>query len=95
MSKLSEIVSRRRSSGQSRTGALFGSLKDKIKETIDPRRIFNQTGILTALFPSLKAYKSDSTPQKFNNTGAPSWLDVKTKNVQVENIEKNTQIETK
>jgi len=92
MSKLSEIVSRRRSSGQSRTGALFGSLKDKIKETIDPRRIFNQTGILTALFPSLKAYKSDSTPQKFNNTGAPSWLDVKTKNVQVENIEKNTQI---
>jgi hypothetical protein len=92
MSKLSEIVSRRRSSGQSRTGALFGSLKDKIKETIDPRRIFNQTGILTALFPSLKAYKSDSTTQKFNNTGAPSWLDVKTKNIQVENIEKNTQI---
>ena len=92
MSKLSEIVSRRRSSGQSRTGALFGSLKDKVKETIDPRRIFNQTGILTALFPSLKAYKSDSTTQKFNNTGAPSWLDVKTKNVQVESIEKNTQI---
>ena len=92
MSKLSEIVSRRRSSGQSRTGALFGSLKDKVKETIDPRRIFNQTGILTALFPSLKAYKSDSTTQKFNNTGAPSRLDVKTKNIQVENIEKNTQI---
>ena len=92
MSKLSEIISRRRSSGQSRTGALFGSLKDKIKETIDPRRIFNQTGILTALFPSLKAYKADSKPQKFNNTGAPSWLDVKTKNVQVEKIEKNTEI---
>lgn len=92
MSKLSEIISRRRSSGQSRTGALFGSLKDKIKETIDPRQIFNQTGILTALFPSLKAYKSNSTTQKFNNTGAPSWLDVKTKNIQVENIEKNTQI---
>jgi hypothetical protein len=92
MSKLSEIVSRRRSSGQSRTGALFGSLKDKVKETIDPRQIFNQTGILTALFPSLKAYKADSKPQKFNNTGAPSWLDVKTKNVQVEKIEKNTEI---
>jgi hypothetical protein len=92
MSKLSEIISRRRSSGQSRTGALFGSLKDKVKETIDPRQIFNQTGILTALFPSLKAYKADSKPQKFNNTGSPSWLDVKPKNVQVENIEKNTEI---
>jgi murein DD-endopeptidase MepM/ murein hydrolase activator NlpD len=92
MSKLSEIVSRRRSSGQSRTGALFGSLKDKIKETIDPRQLFNQTGILTALFPSLKAYKADSKQQKFNNTGAPSWLDVKPKNLQVENIEKNTEI---
>jgi hypothetical protein len=92
MSKLSEIISRRKSSGQSRTGALFGSLKDKLKETIDPRQIFNQTGTLTALFPSLKAYKSNSTTERFTKPGVISSIDVSAKNVQVSNIEKNTEI---
>jgi hypothetical protein len=92
MSKLSEIISQRRASGQSRTGSFFGSLKDKIKEKIDPRQILNQTGILTALFPSLKAYKATTGSERVSGSGAPSWLDVKTKNVEVERIEKNTEI---
>ena len=92
MSKLSEIISQRRASGQSRTGSFFGSLKDRIKEKIDPRQILNQTGILTSLFPSLKAYKATTKTDRVSVSGAPSWLDVKTKNVEVERIEKNTEI---
>jgi len=58
MATLADVIRSKRKSGQSRTGSFFGSLKDKLKETIDPRQIFNQTGILTSLFPSLKAYKA-------------------------------------
>ena len=58
MATLADVIRSKRKSGQSRTGSFFGSLKDKLKETIDPRQLFNQSGILTALFPSLKAYKA-------------------------------------
>ena len=58
MATLADVIRSKRKSGQSRTGSFFGSLKDKLKEKIDPRQIFNQTGILTSLFPSLKAYKA-------------------------------------
>lgn len=58
MATLADVIRKKRSGGQSRTGSLFGSLKDKLKETIDPRQLINQTGILTAMFPSLKAFKA-------------------------------------
>ena len=58
MATLADVIKKRRTGGQSRTGSLFGSLKDKLKESIDPRQLIDQTGILTALFPSLKAYKA-------------------------------------
>ena len=58
MATLADVIRSKRKSGQSRTGSFFGSLKDKLKEKIDPRQLFNQSGILTALFPSLKAYKA-------------------------------------
>jgi hypothetical protein len=58
MATLADVIRSKRKSGQSRTGSFFGSLKDKLKETIDPRQLFNQSGILTSLFPSLKAYKA-------------------------------------
>ena len=58
MATLADVIRSKRKSGQSRTGSFFGSLKDKLKETIDPRQLFNQSGMLTALFPSLKAYKA-------------------------------------
>jgi muramidase (phage lysozyme) len=60
MATLSDLVRQKRSSGVSRTGSLKQSLKEKIKETIDPRQFFfKQNGLMTALFPSLKAYKTD------------------------------------
>jgi hypothetical protein len=71
MATLADIVRSRRSSGQSRTGSLFGSLKDKLAEKFDPRQIFNQTGILTSLFPSLKAYKA-STDRRGADSTKPS-----------------------
>jgi len=58
MAKISELISGRIKSGQSRTGSLVGSLKDKLKESIDPRQFINQTGIMASLFPSLKAYSA-------------------------------------
>ena len=58
MATLADVIRSKRKSGQSRTGSFFGSLKDKLKETIDPRQLLNQSGILTSLFPSLKAYKA-------------------------------------
>jgi len=59
MATLADVVRKRRSSGQSRTQSLMGSLKEKFLEKIDPRQILNQSGILSALFPSLKAFKAE------------------------------------
>jgi len=61
MTSLAEVVGKRRQSGQSRTRSLVGSLSDKFKEKIDPRQFFNQSGVMTALFPKLKAYKASGT----------------------------------
>ncbi len=64
MATLADIVKRERSSGSSRTGALASAIGKKTLETIDPRRMFNQSGLLTSLFPSLKTYKADSGKSK-------------------------------
>ena len=93
MANLSELISQRRKSSQSRTGAFFGSLKDRLKENIDPRQLINQSGLLTALFPSLKTYKTGVSRQPLSSTVATN--DTRTiqptqNNIQVKNIEKNT-----
>lgn len=64
MATLADLVKRQRSSGSSRTGALFSAVGKKTLETLDPRKLFNQSGLLTALFPSLKTYKADSSRSK-------------------------------
>lgn len=61
MASLSDIIRKQRSEGSSRTGALFSSVGMKVLESIDPRRMLNQTGLLTALFPSLKAFKASGS----------------------------------
>lgn len=68
MATLADVIRKRRSSGQSRTKSLMGSFKEKLFEKIDPRQFLNQSGILTALFPSLKAFKAggDSTKESSN-----------------------------
>jgi murein DD-endopeptidase MepM/ murein hydrolase activator NlpD len=93
MANLSELISQRRKSSQGRTGAFFGSLKDKLKESIDPRQLINQSGLLTALFPSLKTYKAGVNKQTLGGTVVTN--DTRTiqpieNNIQVKNIEKNT-----
>jgi hypothetical protein len=91
MATLAEVINVKRQSGQSRTSSLVGSLKDKLKEKIDPRQLFNQTGVLTALFPKLKSFKAGSispSPPNQNVTELGSSI----KSASIKRIEKNTQI---
>ena len=86
MSNLSNLIKSRRQSGQGVLQSLGGSLKDRLKEKIDPRRIFKQDGILTALFPGLKSY--DASSKKFGSENIQS-----SKSIQI--IELNTSIAAK
>lgn len=100
MATLADVVRKRRSSGQSRTGSLLGSLKDKFKESIDPRKFLNQTGILTALFPSLKAYKaggeSDDSSKNLQKKSVELIASSQTlSNVELDKISINTEIAAK
>lgn len=64
-SRLTDIVKARRDSGEGVASSLAGGFKERLKEKFDPRNIFNQNGLLTSLFPKLKAYKSkDVVPKK-------------------------------
>jgi len=58
MATLADLVRKRRQSGGSVTSSLSYGLKEKFKEKIDPRKFLDQSGVLTALFPQLKAYKA-------------------------------------
>jgi len=66
MATLADLVKRQRQTGASRTGALFTAMGQKTLAAIDPRKMFNQTGLLTAMFPSLKAYKPDASKSKID-----------------------------
>jgi hypothetical protein len=57
-SRLAEIVSSRRVQGSGVTAALAGGIKERLKEKFDPRQLINQQGLLTALFPGLRAYSA-------------------------------------
>lgn len=61
MATLADVIRKRRESGQGVGQSLAGSLKEKLKEKIDPRRFLNQSGIITALFPKLKAFKASGS----------------------------------
>ena len=56
--RLTDIIKARRESGKGIASSLAGGFKERLKEKFDPRNIFNQEGLLTSLFPKLKAYKS-------------------------------------
>jgi hypothetical protein len=55
---LTDLIKSRRTSGEGLVGSVSGSIKDKLREKFDPRRMFNQRGLLPALFPSLRAYQA-------------------------------------
>jgi hypothetical protein len=67
MATLSDLVRQKRRDGTSRTGSLVQSIKEKFKESIDPRQLLDQSGLLTALFPSLKAFKAGDKRDTSNN----------------------------
>lgn len=56
MASLADLVAKKRKSGGSITGSLSYGFRERMKETMDPRRMLNQNGLMTALFPKLKAY---------------------------------------
>lgn len=58
MATLTEVVRKRRQSGQGITQSLGGGFREKLKEKFDFRQMFKQDGLLTALFPQLKAFKA-------------------------------------
>ena len=98
MATLADVIRKRRQSGQSVSGSLMGSLKEKFKEKIDPRRIFNQDGILTALFPSLKAFKATGTKDtgsKLQRKSVELSSSTSPSNINFSLIEKNTEITAK
>lgn len=95
MATLADVIRKRRKEGQSRTSSFAGSLKEKILEKIDPRQILNQSGVLTALFPSLKTYKATGIGDSKNE-----YEKIKNKlqddsNPVLERIIKNTKISAK
>lgn len=97
MATLADVIRRRRKTGQSRTVSLAGSLKDKLKEKIDPRQLFNQSGILTSLFPSLKAYKAKGISEETGKLIQKKTADLSAapqlqSSYDLSGIEKNTQI---
>ena len=55
---LTDIVKSRRESGEGVFSSLGGAAKERLKERLDWKRILPQGGLLTALFPKLKAYKA-------------------------------------
>lgn len=58
--RLTEIIKARRESGEGIASSLAGGLKERLKEKFDIRRALPQGGLLTSLFPKLKAYKADT-----------------------------------
>ena len=59
--RLTDIIKARRESGKGIASSLAGGFKERLKEKFDIKRALPQGGLLTALFPKLKAYKAQLT----------------------------------
>jgi hypothetical protein len=55
---LTDIIKSRREAGEGVFSSLGGAAKERLKEKLDFKRILPQGGLLTALFPKLRAYKA-------------------------------------
>jgi len=58
MATLTEVIRKRRQAGQDLGESVGGSIREKLRERTDWRRMLPQGGLLTALFPSLKAFEA-------------------------------------
>jgi hypothetical protein len=69
-SSLTDIIKSRREAGEGVFSSLGGAAKERLKEKLDIRRALPQGGLLTALFPKLKAYKAQQlNPQSSESAG--------------------------
>ena len=66
MATLAEVVKRQRQGGRGVIGSLTSAIGQKTLEAIDPRRMLNQKGLLTSLFPSLKAYQAKGSAERMS-----------------------------
>ena len=69
MASIADIYKQEKRAGK----GLGSALGKKMKENIDPRKMFDQSGLLVAMFPALKAYSAISKKQrkdKDSSTGA-------------------------
>jgi hypothetical protein len=89
--RLTDIVKARRESGEGVASSLAGGVKERLGEKFDPRRILPQGGLLTALFPKLRAYQSKSISDK-NLKSAVSESDASKTQPLFESINFNTKI---
>jgi hypothetical protein len=65
MATLASVVKKYQQQGQGRGGALASGVSDILKEKIDPRRfLFKSDGVMTTLFPSLRAFKAKGAGEK-------------------------------
>lgn len=97
MATLADLIKSRRESGQGVFGSLGKSLREKIKEKIDPRQFINQSGILVALFPQLKTFKAkpvDVKKKLSELTKTPESVPPSVENISMnsEMIAKNTMV---
>ncbi len=70
MATLAEVVKKQRQGGRGVIGSLTSAIGQKTLETIDPRRMLNQRGLLTSLFPSLKAYQAGGGAERMSRASA-------------------------
>lgn len=95
MATLSELVKKRRESGSTVGGALSYGIKERLKEKFDPRQFFDQSGLLTALFPKLRAYKAGRQSLDGNKLSKLSKPEVSFSDTFLESIQSNTKIAAK
>ena len=94
-SRLADIIRYRTSRGEGFTSSLSGGIKDRLREKFDIRNVFNQRGLLTSLFPSLRAFRAKTSGDMGYGIGkqlSTVSLDTSTITPSLENIEINTRI---
>ena len=68
-SSLTDIIKSRREAGEGVFSSIGGAAKERLKEKLDIRRALPQGGLLTALFPKLKAYKAQQLNPQSGESG--------------------------
>lgn len=92
MATLTDLIRSRRESGAGIGQSIGKSIKEKLREKIDPRQFLNQSGLLVALFPKLKAFRAKPVDTKTKFDSPSMTFDL---SPSVQNIEINTKITAK